>query len=162
MNERERTALAEAIEHCAMHNSEYQHYTPAAKIAEWQNVLGESISAAQLDAAVTEGERDASGQAESPAATAAREMLRYPSRYDAPAGLLSSDALHSRPPGLESGVAVREPYRAGPAGFKLAEHRARILDALLTDIDRTREQHGSEERIERLAHAVATLAGAPL
>lgn len=58
MNERERKALAEAIEHCAMHNREYHHVTPQAKITEWQNVLGEATMAAQLDAAVERAERD--------------------------------------------------------------------------------------------------------
>lgn len=42
MNERQRTALAEAIEHCDRHNHEYKYVTPVEKIAEWRRVLGEA------------------------------------------------------------------------------------------------------------------------
>lgn len=98
MTKREKTALAEAIEHCAMHIGDKD------KLAEWQNVLGEA------------------GDDEAAEVTDPLAELRHQLRQAATAlarnrdtrAVMFVDALMrldfgriSMPAGLESGAAIR-------------------------------------------------------
>lgn len=135
MNERERTALAEAIENCASHNREYQHVTPMAKIAEWRHVLGEAVRA---------------------------PTDLYPARI---AEALKSNPVLIKELREAHGLRVAPfgaPMAVGDADFPAAVDFARRVEQELDAAKKSDAAELASLRVGTLAHAVAVLAGAPL